>query len=212
MRAGLNITFMKNDSSQSGWWGKGAAVAVVLALGGVAAAPYLVAASKGLAEDGKVSVEKVVKDAQGEMRKKQRDTEIKTAAWSADGQLYVGGKGGLAILKDGKTTAVADFPGDEAKAIAFAQDGTLWVAGKKGLYQLKEGKWSVEKEGDMHSVSVGQGGTIVAVAKRGIYSRDAAGKWTELLAAPPEEEKEKEEKEKHGKDEHEKKEHGKESH
>ncbi len=30
------------------------------------------------------------------------DGEIKSAAWSADGKLYIGSKNGLSILKDGK--------------------------------------------------------------------------------------------------------------
>jgi hypothetical protein len=210
---------MKNDSSQSGWWGKGAAVVVVLVLGGVAAAPYLVAASKGLVTDGKLSVDRVVKEAQGEMRKnrsemdKFKDSEIKAAAWSADGQLYVGSKNGLAVLKDGKSVPVADFPADEAKAIACAADGNVWVAGKKGLHLLKGGKWTTEKQGDLFSVSVTPS-SVVAVGKKGIYSRDASGKWSELMAAPPEPKKEHggEEKENHEKRERAEKEYGKNKH
>lgn len=180
MRVRLNNDFMKKDSSQSGWWGKGAAVTVVLLFGGLAAAPYLVAATKGFASDGKVSVEKVVNDARGEAEK-FRESEIKAAAWSADGKLYVGTKKGLAVLKDGRSEPVADAPRDEVKAVACDAEGGVWVAGKKGLHLLKDGRWSVEKQGDFFSVSVNRGG-VIAVAKRGIYSRGASGGWTEVKA------------------------------
>ncbi len=206
---------MKNESSQSGWWGKGAALVVVLAIGGVAAAPYLIAATKTLAAGEKVSVEKVVKEAEGEMKKnksemdKHRESEVRTASWSADGKLYIGSKAGLAILKDGRSEPVADFPMDEAKSVACAADGTVWVAGKKGLHLLRDGNWSIEKSGDMHAVTIGQSGVVVAVSKKeGIFSRDLNGTWSTLMAAPPEMKKDGE----YEKKEHAEKEHGKEHH
>ncbi|RYD60830.1 MAG: hypothetical protein EOP83_18500 [Verrucomicrobiaceae bacterium] len=181
---------------------------MALGFGVAAVAPFVLNGAKAFAQEGKVDVKEIVKDTKNEKEKKEREhgssaREMKSAALLADGTLYAGGKGGLAVQKGGEWSIVKDFPLDEAKSVAAGTDGSLWVAGKQGLHLLKDGKWSIAKEGDMHSVSVATDGTVLAVGKKGFFSRNSAGEWSEAPALLPEgvtmpPEKEKEEKEKHG--------------
>lgn len=203
---------MNSDSKRPSWWGPRSGFLIALAFGGAAAAPFILNGAKAFAQEGKVDVKEVMKETKDEKEKKEREhgpsaREMKAAALLADGTLYAGGKGGLAVRKGSEWSIVKDFPQDEAKSVAAGTDGSLWVAGKKGLYQLKDGKWSVTKEGDMHSVSIAGDGTVLAVGKKGFYTRSAAGEWSEAPALlpegmimPPEKEKEHgedKEKEKH---------------
>jgi len=185
---------MKNEKKKNSFWSPRSGVFLAMGFLGLGGIPYLIQGTKAFAETGKISPAEVVKTTKEEHEKKAKDhesaeklREIKAAAMLADGTVYAGGKGGLAVRKDGKWSKADGFPGDEAKAIAAGPDGSLWVAGKKGLHLLKNGSWKIEKEGDMHSVSVAADGTVLAVGKKGLLSRSPSGDWIELAASLPEE-------------------------
>ena len=201
---------MNSDTKRPSWWGPRSGFLLALGFGAVAVAPFVVNGAKAYAEEGKVDMKEVVKETKNDKEKKEREhgresREMKSAALLADGTLYAGGKGGLAVRKGGEWSVVKDFPQDEAKSVAAGPDGSLWVAGKQGLYLLKDGKWTTAKEGDMHSVSVAGDGTVLAVGKKGFFTRTAGGEWSEAPAVlpegvsmPPEKEKEKDHDHEHG--------------
>ncbi|MCW1886043.1 hypothetical protein OKA04_14995 [Luteolibacter flavescens] len=205
---------MSSDTKRPSWWGPRSGFLIAIGFGAVAAGPFLLNGAKALAQDGKVDVKAVMNETRNEKEKKDREhgresREMKSAALLADGTLYAGGKGGLAVRsKDGEWSIVKDFPVDEAKSMAAAADGSVWVSGKRGLYQLKEGAWTTVKEGDFHSVSVGADGTVLVVGKKGLLTRSASGDWNEApallpegVSMPPEKDKE-EKKDEHGHDHH----------
>lgn len=149
--------------------------------------------AKLFAETGKVSAGEMIKETKEKNEEKEKEhespeklREIKSAAALSDGTIYAGGKGGLAVLKNGEWTAVEGFPDVEVKSLAAAGDGTLWVAGKKGLHSFKGGSWKTEKEGDAHSVSVGADGSVILASKKGLEIRKASGEWSEVAKSLPE--------------------------
>lgn len=202
---------MSSEAKRPSWWGPRSGMVIAIAFGAAAASPFIINGAKVYAKEGNVNVAEVLKETKNEKEKKDREhgpeaREMKSAVLLADGTLYAGGKGGLAVRKGGEWSVVNDFPQDEAKSLAAGTNGTLWVAGKRGLYLLKDGAWSTVKDGDMHSVSVATDGSVLAVGKKGFFTRNGAGEWSEAPATLPDgmkmPEKEKGGEEKHDKDEH----------
>ena len=186
-------TIMSKEKKKPSFWSPRSGVycaAGFLALAGV---PYLINGAKVYAETGKVSAGEVMKETKEKHEKKEKDhesaeklREIKTAAVLADGTVFAGGKGGLAVRKTGEWSAVPGFPDEEVKSLAAGADGTLWVAGKKGLHSFKDGAWKTEREGDSHSVSVGADGSLALASKKGLEIRKPSGEWSEVAKSLPE--------------------------
>ena len=181
---------MNPDTKRPSWWGPRSGILLALGFGIFAAAPFVINGAKAYAREGTVSMASVMKSTRDEKERKEHESkfrEMKSAALLPDGTLYVGGKGGLAVRRNGEWSLVEGFPRDEAKSIAAAADGSLWVAGKRGLHHFKDGEWTTANEAEMHSVSVAGDGTVLAVGKKVFLTRSAGGEWTETPALLPEE-------------------------
>lgn len=149
----------------------GAGVFVLLA-----AWPYLSSATQILAAGDAPSAAKV-KQGVEVMAKREHDAkhgrEIKAVATLADGRIFLGNKGGLAVLENGQVTAVDGFPGGEVKALA-ATGNTLWAVSKDTVWQCTGAAWRKAYQGDeAHSLAVGPDQSIYLGTKQGLKrSRD----------------------------------------
>lgn len=168
-------------------WSRRAAFLGVGVFVALAAWPYLSATTKLVAAGDAPTAEKVKDGAAQARMQEEREKharEIKAVAALPDGRVFLGNKGGLAVLENGAVKAVDDWPGGEVKHLAAA-GGTLWAVSKETVWNFNGQTWSKAFEGEVHSVAVGPDQAVYLGTKKGLKrSRDGA-KWEDAAAEMP---------------------------
>ncbi len=100
----------------------------------------------------------------GEAEMQARKTEIRTSLTTADGQHWLGGKGGLYQLVDGQVRQVAALAGMEVRDIVAASFG-LVVAAKNGLWLKDAAGWQQVVKGDAWNANLNPDGSVAATLK-----------------------------------------------
>lgn len=168
-------------------WSRRAAFLGVGVFVALAAWPYLTATTKLVAAGDAPTPEKVKDGAAQARMQEEREKharEIKAVAALPDGRVFLGNKGGLAVLENGAVKVVDGWPGGEVKQLAAA-GGTLWAVSKETVWSFNGQAWSKAFEGEAHSVAVGADQTVYLGTKKGLKrSRDGA-KWEDAATEMP---------------------------
>jgi ligand-binding sensor domain-containing protein len=102
-----------------------------------------------------------------------------------DGQMWVGGVGGIAVGDRGgwRVVTTADgLPGSTVYAMAQASDGTVWVGGSDGIARFSDGTWRrfgaggglISEESNSHGVLPRPDGDVLFGTMSGIAHFDSA--------------------------------------
>ncbi len=112
----------------------------------------------------------------GDAEMKAMKTEVRASLTTADGQRWLGGKGGLYQVIDGQARQVAEMGGIEIRDIVAAPFG-LMVAAKNGVWLKDAAGWNKVKKGDVWNVGLNPDGSVAATLKdKGVFvSRDGRG-------------------------------------
>jgi hypothetical protein len=99
--------------------------------------------------------------------------------------LWAAGADGTLIHFDGLAWQAQSAPSDDYRALALTPDGSLWLAGDLRLrHRSPAGEWTLDGPPwlqDIHSLSLGSDGTLVAVGGGGLLAlRESGGPWTSL--------------------------------
>lgn len=188
-------------------WSRRAAFAGVAVFAALAAWPYLSATTRVIAAGETPTAESVKKQAyderlKGEMAKHAK--EMKAVAAMADGRVFLGNKGGLAVLENGAVKAVDGWPGGEVKSLTAA-GSTLYAVSKEIVWQFDGGAWKKSYNGEAHSIAVGPDQAVYLGTKTGLKRSAGGAKWEDVDAQMPagfaakiEHEKKEKEKKEHG--------------
>jgi signal transduction histidine kinase len=99
-----------------------------------------------------------------------------------NGELWLGGNGGVAHHQDNKWQTFAHTDGnapDGARCVAEIEEGKIWCAGRNKIWEFNEKKWSIVQSGfdRVNGLLKSRDGSIWAADNKGLH-RFYKGEWT----------------------------------
>ena len=113
----------------------------------------------------------------GQAQMQAMKAEIRTSLATADGQRWLGGKGGLYQVVDGQPRQVADLGTTEVRDLVAAPFG-LVAAAKNGIWLMDAEGWSKVMKGDAWNASLNPDGSVAVTLKdKGVFTSRNGRDW-----------------------------------
>jgi len=99
---------------------------------------------------------------------------VKALAFDRDGAMWIGGSGGLSVMRNGEITPIPSFGTRLVHSIFFDRDSVMWGGGPDGLWNFRDSKFTHYTTNDglvgnsIHYITQTKDGTIWIGTKNGI--------------------------------------------